>query len=879
MAFGKVSFSTAFTALTGNPPFPWQERMYQHQLAGEWSEINVCSLPTGLGKTSVIAVWLIALANGAPVPRRLVYVVNRRTVVDQTTAEVERYVEQLSKAGIGDRLQELCAIPLPGNKSSPLALSTLRGQFADNREWSSDPCRPAVIVGTVDMIGSRLLFSGYGLGFRTRPLHAGFLGQDALIVHDEAHLEPAFQELLSAVEREQHDGERSDPLPWPKLRVVELTATSRGQAKPFGLSSEDHDDDTVKSRIRARKKIELTPIDDEKKELVDEIVRAAKKHDDDGRAVIVFVRTVEVANKVLAKLPEERRRILTGTMRGLERESKLVRHPVFQRFLPESNRNPQIASAPGTVYLVCTSAGEVGVNLSADDLVCDLSTFESMTQRFGRVNRFGILKDTQIDVIYPSKFDPKSKLDIPRQITLALLEALDGNGSPDAIGKLVKKHPQNVADAFSPPPKMLPATDMLFDAWALTTITKPMPGRPPVEPFLHGEPEDWEPPETRVAWRSDVELLTQEVLDRNEVEARQALELYPLKPHELLRDRTDRVFKELQSIAARLASLPEEDIACNNARYVWVVEPDDQVVIMPIAELVEKDKLELAGRTVLLPPSAGGLTSDGTLDGNEACRAHDVADEWYADAEQTEHRRRRLVGDELEMPWRLIRSIELTGGGDEDDVAPLWNWYERPAGADNEGSKYAARRIMLDEHVSQVERYVELIVDKLKLTNELREAVVLAARFHDLGKRRSAFQRLLGNYDASIYWAKSGNRARRFDHDERYRHEFGSLHDAAAEVEFEALTEEQKDIVLHLIAAHHGRARPHFPAEEAFDPESDTAQDANTATDVVTRFARMQRKYGRWGLAYLESLLRAADYAASSNPDLEPVATATEARR
>ena len=77
------------------------------------------------------------------------------------------------------------------------------------------------------MIGSRLLFSGYRASFRTKPLYAGFLGQDALLVHDEAHLEPAFQQLLTTIELEQREGERTGALPWPKLRVMELSATSR----------------------------------------------------------------------------------------------------------------------------------------------------------------------------------------------------------------------------------------------------------------------------------------------------------------------------------------------------------------------------------------------------------------------------------------------------------------------------------------------------------------------------------------------------------------------------------------------------------------------------------------------------------------------------
>src|SRR5205807_7791067 len=127
-------------------------------------------------------------------PRRLVYVVNRRTVVDQTTDEVMKIRENL-KTKLKNCPDHVCE----------LKISTLRGQFADNHEWSADPSRPAVICGTVDMIGSRLLFSGYGVGFKGKPLHAGFLGQDVLLVHDEAHLEPAFQTLIEAIQEEQQE--------------------------------------------------------------------------------------------------------------------------------------------------------------------------------------------------------------------------------------------------------------------------------------------------------------------------------------------------------------------------------------------------------------------------------------------------------------------------------------------------------------------------------------------------------------------------------------------------------------------------------------------------------------------------------------------------
>jgi len=87
-----------------------------------------------------------------------------------------------------------------------------------------------------------------------------------------------------------------------------------------------------------------------------------------------------------------------------------------------------------------------------------------------------------------------------------------------------------------------------------------------------------------------------------------------------------------------------------------------------------------------------------------------------------------------------------------------------------------------------------------------------------------------------------------------------------AGAEFRELSQDLKELVLHLVAAHHGRGRPYFPAEEAYDPEATEKDISIAAAQVPQRFARLQRKYGRWGLAYLESLLRAADYAASANP-------------
>jgi Reverse gyrase len=86
-------FDHQFAALVGVKPFLWQRRLFARMTAGEIPA--AVDLPTGLGKTSVMAIWLIARAHGADLPRRLVYVVDRRAVVDQATDEAEKLREAL----------------------------------------------------------------------------------------------------------------------------------------------------------------------------------------------------------------------------------------------------------------------------------------------------------------------------------------------------------------------------------------------------------------------------------------------------------------------------------------------------------------------------------------------------------------------------------------------------------------------------------------------------------------------------------------------------------------------------------------------------------------------------------------------------------------
>lgn len=859
-----LDFDTAFEGLTGNPPFPWQRALYN-----EWLSKGLipqsCNLPTGLGKTSVIAVWLIGRANYPDkMPRRLVYVVNRRTVVDQTTDEVEKY-HRAKVAGIPD-----------------FAISTLRGQFADNRQWSEDPSRPAVICGTVDMIGSRLLFNGYGVGFKGKPLHAGFLGQDALLVHDEAHLEPAFQKLIEAIRDEQARCKDFHP-----LRVMELTATSRGTTKPFGLTDADRKNATVKERIEATKTINLEPVKDAKK-LAEQLAAKAIELADKKRALLVFARTVDDVMKVRDKLPKGRVETLTGTMRGKERD-ELVGKPLFKRFMPGGQ------SDDDTTYLVCTSAGEVGVNISADHLVCDLSTFDSMAQRFGRVNRFGKRTDTVIHVIHPADDDfEDDDFDQRRKKALALLRDLNGDGSPDALGQLDVERRQ---EAFAPTPTILPATDILFDAWALTTIREKLPGRLPVEPYLHGVTQDTF--DTEFAWRKEVEELTGKVDDDAIAEL---LDEFPLKPHETLRaptfHKTNGAYVHLEALRKRNPDLP-----------AWVIDPNGGVVVYPtLADLLMKQgkddyAVRLAERTVVLPPKAGGLTATGTLDGTAAYlpekKDYDVAGNpsekvtpllrllatpgedseaiaplgtvrgWSDDVEvERKGRTFRIDG----MPYRPIYTLDIPDPNNEEAPAKQYV-VVKPIQA-RTGDAPPAEWPALDAHLTGVAKFAADIVGGLKFDPKLAKAVVLAAAWHDHGKARTVWQRGAGNNAKYTPVAKTlhGRPPENLNH---YRHELGSMVDVSTRddlaTEFDALDDEHKDVVLHLIATHHGRGRPHFPSKESYDLDHPDGVANTLAADTPGRFARLQRRFGRWGLAYLESLLRAADILESQRIESAPI--------
>lgn len=958
------SFRARFQALTGKPPFPWQKELFV--LFADGRIPACCDLPTGLGKTSVIAIWLIALAESEkPVPRRLVYVVNRRTVVDQTTEEVKRIHKNLPK--------------LKRIGFDTLAISTLRGQFADNREWSADPSQPAVIVGTVDMIGSRLLFSGYGIGFKAKPLHAGFLGQDALLIHDEAHLEPAFQKLLTDIEEEQKlERGRSGELFWPKLKVMQMTATARsgtngrGDPKskkelPFQLTKEEknppelipgpRDDEpaiyTVWRRLKAEKRLTFTAVEDEKA-VPAKIAKIAETYKDQQCAVLVFARTLDAIATIQKELEKTERTValLTGTIRGKERDD-FVERPEFKRFLKTS-------SAGETVYLICTSAGEVGIDISGDHMVGDLSTFESMAQRFGRVNRYGVDRNgkpqsSHINVVHPASFGKADKktgelkadeLDKRREKTLSLLRLLPEAGksdngdpiydaSPKAFGDL-RKHahlPCKIEDAFAPEPTIPPVTDILFDAWALTSITERMPGRPEVAPYLHGIADDL--PQTTIAWRVELDLLKDDPNPKAALKA--VFTKHRIRPHESMTvgmtySRGKWKFRAVEFLEEMVATFP--DLLATRVALLF----SRGIRLITVAELLVDPRSLSADPTLVLPASFGGLDDKGMLsapkrDNKKPAPSEASNGDMPADQDASEGRpaasldiadiagyernpdakaRRRLLIDRTESGWtaRAIPGAEPLPDGwnlpdPPDKSTPLVRHIRaqsslkvrlvQPLRWDEEGDlcslvclapppkQQQPKQETLEDHVGAVEKQADRLASVLlKNDNVAAAALRFAAKWHDEGKKADRWQHYIGRSEGDPLLGKSAEWR-----DPKllagFRHEFGSMLCIVLRVPQQEvlgyfanpvlnLTIEQRqdarELALHVIASHHGYARPHFthPLDEDFT----TPQCEQLHIEVVQRYARLQRKYGRWGLAYLESLLRAADWAASADAGIDP---------
>ncbi len=153
------SFKAFFKAATGNSPYDWQCRLAEQPEC----ESRLIDIPTGLGKTAgVVLAWLwnlrsqfVTLNEGTSQPtkhwpRRLVYCLPMRTLVEQTRDEVSKWLTALETEDL-----------LPGKRPRVVVLMGGEDLSPEAKDWDLYPEEPAILIGTQDMLLSRALNRGY----------------------------------------------------------------------------------------------------------------------------------------------------------------------------------------------------------------------------------------------------------------------------------------------------------------------------------------------------------------------------------------------------------------------------------------------------------------------------------------------------------------------------------------------------------------------------------------------------------------------------------------------------------------------------------------------------------------------------------------------
>lgn len=384
-------FPQFFARATNQEPFP-----YQIAFAAGNKFPALVHAPTGAGKTATaILGWLWRFFHsGRPTPRRLAYCLPMRVLVEQTRDEARKWIEALGL---------------------PVTIHTLLGG-EDTDPWDLDPNKPAILIGTQDMLLSRALNRGYGMSRFRWPMHFGLLNNDCLWVLDEIQLMGvglATSAQLQAF-RERFPTYGEVPTVWMSATLLpQWLATVDYRHQVTGLTTlrlteTDYSAPGLQERWEAPKQLSPSGQTADNTATIAQFVRAKHQR---GSLTLVVVNRVERSRTLFEAL---RTLYQPGQPRGRGKKpspaSESAGPPpdlrlIHSRFRPMEREGwmKWLKEAPPSEegrIVISTQVVEAGVDVSARTLVTELAPWPSLVQRFGRCNRKGEFKKSDPGRLY-----------------------------------------------------------------------------------------------------------------------------------------------------------------------------------------------------------------------------------------------------------------------------------------------------------------------------------------------------------------------------------------------------------------------------------------------------------------------------------------------
>jgi CRISPR-associated endonuclease/helicase Cas3 len=850
-------FCEFFEAIYGFEPFPWQQMLLDQLTDQQRGWPDLIDLPTASGKTACMDIALFAMAMNPANPRRIWFVVDRRIVVDEAFDRAVDLANRLNDASTGivrdvaDRLKAM-----GGYK--PLEVARLRGGSPRSVAWDGNPAQPAIITSTIDQIGSRLLFRGYGVSQYRWPIHAALAGMDSLIFLDEAHLAKPFYQTVKRIERFRKQPWATDPLDRPfKLVVMSATppedsgptpikfptAEQRAEALNHELLNERREvlKPTILT-IAAKPKVKGLEFESEDDLVVDAAHRAYQFVIDGRKRIAVMVNRVRTATEIASQLQMWQSNrfevvLITGRLRPIDRDQ------LIEKYKPSLKANSALALEK-TIIVVTTQCLEVGADFSFEALISECASLDALRQRFGRLARLGrpiaaqgVILIRKED-ISPKKPDPVYGSSLPNTWNW-LNEQADGQ-DPARINFGIDALQTKIGTISDLKPLIAPQLNapVLIPAY-LDMLCQTSP-RPTIEPdlpkFLHGIPPAHQRtrPDVRVIWRDrkfgnpEADELPLQSL----VKALPPLsaEMLTVPLLELLRVLAGSVRKNngLESdIEGTLEAADDEEPA----------KPiDAPIVVVRAGNIIQTDRDIRPQDVVVLPADHSSfkslvLMNDAKPDVYEIAyqKSRDVIRKLCAC---------KNAGDDFE-PELLIDDLTLQISEDQrgkfdsprcieiktDDQPTRYFYFTGKTlrrQVDTWDSDFEEDELLssgqsssLAGHTSDVKEAAQHLLHLLP--QHLQQPVKISADLHDLGKADPRFQILLylgRQPDTSKLRAKSNGRLAPNDEDKLrdlaglpkgFRHEFVSVQ--LAQTLDWLLAHKYRDLILHLDASHHGRCR------------------------------------------------------------------------